>query len=297
MISAEPFLKWAGGKRQLISEIESLFPKEIKESKNIDCYIEPFVGGGAILFHLLSNYKVKKAIINDINGDLIMTYKVIKSEVNDLIKELQRIETEYLSLNETARKEYFYNNLRCEFNKRSEDGTSIKNAALMIALNKTCFNGLFRQNSKGEFNVPYGRYNNPRLVNEKNLLNVNLLLRNVEILSMSYENLPYDVEKSSLIYFDPPYRPLSNSSSFTKYSKEDFNDDDQRKLAELFKRLDRKGHHLILSNSDPTNTNKNDLFFDNLYQGYFIKRVLAKRFINSDASKRKAINELIITNF
>ena len=230
-----------------------------------------------------------------------MTYKVIKFEVNDLIKELQRIEAEYLSLEEVERKKYYYNNLRGEFNKRYGDGTSnknmsIKNAALMIALNKTCFNGLFRQNSKGKFNVPYGRYKNPRLVNEKNLLNVNLLLKNVEILSMSYENLPYDVEKSSLIYFDPPYRPLSNSSNFTKYSKEDFNDDDQRQLAELFKKLDKKGHHLILSNSDPTNTNKNDLFFDNLYQGYFIKRVLAKRFINSDASKRKAINELLITN-
>lgn len=301
MISAEPFLKWAGGKRQLIHEIESLLPKKIKETKQIDCYIEPFVGGGALLFHLLSNYDVRKAVINDINPDLILTYRIIKSNPKELIRELKKLENEYLALNESQRQAYYYK-LRSEFNNNDSnlDDTSEKQnlvrVSLFLALNKTCFNGLFRQNSKGEFNVPYGRYKNPKLLNEINILNVSKLLHNVEILNTSYDKIPYSENKKSLIYFDPPYRPLSNSSSFTKYSKEDFNDEDQITLSKTFRKLSNDGNQLILSNSDPTNTDSNDSFFDHLYEGFSIKRISARRSINSNSNMRGKIRELIITN-
>lgn len=301
MISAEPFLKWAGGKRQLIHEIESIFPNKIKETKQIDCYIEPFVGGGALLFHLLSNYDVRKAIINDINPDLILAYRVIKSNINELIMNLETKEKEYLSLNEGDREKFFYD-IRSKFNNNHilEETCitkQIEKVANLMILNKTCFNGLFRQNSKGEFNVPYGRYKNPKILNRRNLLNVSKLLQKVEIYNLSYDKLPYSQNKKSLIYFDPPYRPLSATSSFTKYSKEDFNDKNQIELSLLFAKLNKEGHILILSNSDPRNTDKSDMFFDNLYRDFSIKRVSAQRFINSDSSKRGKINELLISNY
>jgi len=172
MIQAKPFLKWAGGKRQLLNEIDKNLPHHILETKQLDLYIEPFVGGGALLFHLLSNYSVKKNIINDINPDLMLSYKVIKLFPKDLINKLKKIEREYLPLGYEQRKEYFYNNLRIPYNKLKIDyttpntKTSIEKVALLIALNKTRFNGLFRQNSKGEFNVPFGRYANPRILDE-----------------------------------------------------------------------------------------------------------------------------------
>lgn len=300
MISAEPFLKWAGGKRQLIHEIESILPKKIKETKQIDCYIEPFVGGGALLFHLLSNYDVRKAIINDINSDLILAYRVIKTNPAGLIEKLELIEREYLSLNDVDREKFYYHT-RSKYNTNivledADINNQIEKVAYLIALNKTCFNGLYRQNSKGEFNVPFGRYKNPKLLNKSNLINVSKLLKNVEIFNCSYDKLPYDSNKNSLIYFDPPYRPLNNSSSFTKYSKENFSDVDQMNLANLFTKLSSE-NNLILSNSDPKNINIEDDFFDNLFRAFRIKRVSAKRYINSISEKRGAITEIIVTNY
>jgi len=191
MISAKPFLKWAGGKRQLIPEIEKHLPKQIQESKIIDCYIEPFLGGGALLFYLLSNYNVRKAIINDINSDLILSYKIIKSFPNELINELEKLENQFLSLTPEERKPFYYDKLRLKFNNsikvnkdtdiNTETPLLVSKVALLIALNKTCFNGLFRQNSKGEFNVPFGRYKNPRLLDKENLLNISKLLQHVEL--------------------------------------------------------------------------------------------------------------------
>jgi len=182
---AQPFLKWAGGKRQLLKEIETLLPEEISKTHRINCYIEPFVGGGAVLFYLLSNYDVKEVIINDINSDLMLTYRVIQSNVDELINELRKIEGEFLSLNEEKRREFYYKDLRLKFNmqdvtKSLTKTELIQRAALMIALNKTCFNGLFRQNSKGEFNVPYGRYKKPKILDKENLLEDSKILRNVE---------------------------------------------------------------------------------------------------------------------
>jgi DNA adenine methylase len=303
MITAKPFLKWAGGKSQLLNELESNFPPHILETKEIDLYIEPFVGGGALFFYLLSNYSVKKSVINDINQDLMLTYKVIKLFPEELIKKLDKIQTQYLKLNTEDRKEYFYEKLRTPYNqlnvdyKREDKQTWTDKATLLISLNKTCFNGLYRQNNKGEFNVPVGRYKNPKILDEENLRDVSKLLQNAEILCGSYDAIEIPDSKKAFIYFDPPYRPLSTTASFTKYSKGDFNDEDQEALSKYYRKLDKRGHYLLLSNSDPTNTDENDLFFDKLYKGYHIQRVLAKRFINSDSSKRKAIRELLITNY
>ena len=303
MITAKPFLKWAGGKRQLLTELEVNFPSPVLKTKEINLYIEPFVGGGAVFFHLLSNYSVKESIINDINQDLMLTYKVVKLFPEELIKKLAKIQMEYLELNTEDRKEYYYEKLRKPFNHLQVDYKSqdrknwIEKAALLIALNKTCFNGLYRQNSKGEFNVPVGRYKNPVILDEENLKNVSKLLQNTKILCGNYDSVKIPENKKAFVYFDPPYRPLNTTSSFTKYSKDDFNEEDQKKLARYFKKLDKEGHYLLLSNSDPMNIEKSDLFFENLYMGYHIKRVLAKRFINSDSSKRKAITELLISNY
>lgn len=303
MIKVKPFLKWAGGKRQVINELESNFPPQILGTKKIDLYVEPFVGGGALFFYLLSNYSVKKSIINDINQDLMLTYKVIKLFPEELIKKLDIIQTEYLKLDTEGKKEYFYKKLRTPYNqlkidyKEENKASWTEKAALLIALNKTCFNGLYRQNSRGEFNVPVGYYKNPKILDEENLRNVGKLLQDVEILCGSYDAIKIPKGKKAFIYFDPPYRPLSTTSSFTKYSKVDFNDEDQKKLANHFRKLDKEGHYLLLSNSDPTNTDENDLFFDKLYKGYHIQKILAERFINSDSSKRKAIRELLITNY
>ncbi|MDD4382337.1 MAG: DNA adenine methylase [Candidatus Dojkabacteria bacterium] len=297
MIQAKPFLKWAGGKRQLLNKIESILPCDVLKTKEIDLYIEPFVGGGALLFHLLSNYSVSKSIINDINPDLILSYKVIKLFPHELIKKLKRIEDDYLPLAYEQRKEYFYNNLREAYNKLDVDykavdsKTSVEKVALMIALNKTCFNGLYRENSKGEFNVPFGKYANPKILDEDNLLNASKLLQGTEILCGNYSSISIPQDSKVFIYFDPPYRPLTDSG-FTKYTKEDFNDEDQKQLAKYIQRIHKEKHHFLLSNSDTE-----DNFFDNLYKGFDIQRVLAKRYINSNANGRGEINELLIKNY
>lgn len=298
MTKTKPFLKWAGGKRQLLNELEANFPPHILKTKEIDLYIEPFVGGGALLFYLLSNYSVKKTIINDINQDLMLTYKVIKLFPEELINKLNEIEIEYLKLDTKDRKKYFYEKLREPYNKlrvnyNEEDKKAwIEKSALLIALNKTCFNGLYRQNSKGEFNVPVGRYKNPKILDEVNIRNVSKLLQSTKILCGSYDSIEIPDDKKAFIYFDPPYRPLSTTSSFTKYSKGDFNDEEQKELAQYFKELSKREHYLLLSNSDTK-----DNFFEKLYKEFDIQTILAKRFINSHANGRGNISELLIKNY
>lgn len=297
MNKAKPFLKWAGGKRQLIPILEENLPKDIKGSKEIALYAEPFIGGGALLFHLLSNYKIKRSIINDINPDLMITYFTVQQYPEYLIEELSSIEKEYTKLGEEKRREYYYDRLRKPFNEiitSFEDKNRqlfVKKASLLIALNRLCFNGLFRQNSKGEFNVPMGRYKEPQILDKENILNSSKLLKNTEIYCGTYNKIKLDddYDKRNLIYLDPPYRPLSKTSSFTKYSKEDFNDEDQKELAKYVKEMRKKGFNILLSNSDTR-----DGFFEDLYKGFEIKRVQTKRFINSNVKGRKEINELII---
>lgn len=288
-----PFLKWAGGKRQLLPVINDNLPAELK-SGQIDTYIEPFVGGGAVLFDLLQNYQLQNIIINDLNVNLINLYQVIQNNISGLINKLNTISNEYLNLDEEARKEYFYI-IRDKYNN-TPDGTLDKSVYLMF-LNKTCFNGLYRVNMKNQFNVPHGKYKNPTILDREKLLNISKALSNVKIMHGDFTIIKAYADNKTFVYLDPPYRPLSNTSSFTSYSNNDFNDDEQIRLANFFGSLDEKGARLMLSNSDPKNTNKDDSFFDDLYKDFNIYRVEAKRSINSKSSARGKLSELLITNY
>ena len=299
---AQPFLKWAGGKRQLLSEIESRLPEGLKDG-SIKRYVEPFAGGGAVLFYVQSHYHPEECHIFDQNRELSLVYSVVQKDVERLIEHLKVSEEEYLALDESHRSEYFYS-VRKRFNEAGEktDFSSYtrdhaQRAADMIFLNRTCFNGLFRVNSGGGFNVPHGRYNKPHIMNEDVLRVDSLALRNTEIHHGDFSECRELTGKEAFFYFDPPYRPINRTSSFTNYSRYGFDDDDQRRLAELYRNLDASGASLMLSNSDPRNGDPEDDFFDDLYSGYSIDRVPARRLINSDASGRGAINELLITNY
>lgn len=300
--SARPFLKWAGGKTQLLNEFSNRLPLELSKGK-ITKYVEPFVGGGAFFFHLTQQHSFEHCYICDINEELILSFRVIKRSVRSLISELRSLESKYISLNEKQR-QLFYYEVRDEFNKKLPDinfkkysSYWVKRAAQIIFLNHTCFNGLFRVNRKGEFNVPFGRYKNPDILNEENLEAVAKLLRNTQIMWGDFTQCRNFVDDHTFVYFDPPYRPLNQTSSFTSYSKMGFTDSDQIRLVELFKDLDKKGAKIMLSNSDPKNENPDDSFFDDLFSDYYIERVPAKRMINCNGSGRGDINELIITNY
>jgi len=292
-IETRPFVKWAGGKRQLLPNIIDNLPNELIENK-IKTYIEPFVGGGAVFFYIVENFSLDRIILNDKNEVLINVYKVIQNNVDALIDELRKVEKEYLSLDENGRKAYFYEK-RDQYNSNKKD--RILTAVNFIFLNRTCFNGLYRVNKKGEFNVPYGRYKNPTILDEENLRNVSICLKNVELHSGDFEEIENYVDDKSFIYLDPPYRPLDATSNFTSYDKGEFNDDDQKRLAAFYRLLNEKGAKLMLSNSDPKNIDEKDDFFDELYKGFNIKRVYANRMINSNGKGRGKINELLITNY
>ncbi|AEH06247.1 DNA adenine methylase [Methanothermococcus okinawensis] len=285
----KPFLKWAGGKTQIINSIDENLPKDLKDGK-IKRYIEPFVGGGAVLFYILQKYELRDVVINDINSDLILTYKVVKNDVNNLINELSEIKDRFLSLSDENRKNFYYN-IREEFNKSKEEMDDIKRASYFIVLNKTCYNGLYRVNKKGGFNVPYGMYKNPKIFDADNLKQISKLLKNVKILCGDFEIIEEYVDKDSFVYFDPPYKPINKTSSFTAYTKYNFSDSDQIRLSELYKKLDRRGAKLMLSNSYDIE------FFRQLYSNYFIKKITAKRMINCKGDKRGNIYELLITNY
>lgn len=291
---AKPFLKWAGGKGQLIEQFSSLFPEKLINGE-IDTYIEPFVGGGAILFHVLQNYNIKKAYINDINKELINCYRCLKADVSVLINKLEILEKDYLNTDD--RTKYFYA-VRKRYNGIHLNGKyDFEKAADFIFLNKTCFNGLYRVNKKGEFNVPYGKYKNPLICDKDNLLLCNKLLQKVEISFGDYKNCLLYADDKTFVYFDPPYRPLLENNSFVSYDKSGFDDNDQIKLAESFKSLNAKDSVLMLSNSDPKNTNEKDNFFDELYRDFKIERVFARRMINCQASKRGDITEIVVMNY
>ncbi len=293
----KPFVKWAGGKGSLISQLKNFYPFEL-ENEKINKYVEPFVGGGAVLINILQKYDVKEAYAFDINIDLINCYNVIKTNVEELIKELELKEKAFLVLGDEERQKYFYD-VRKEYNsyRSSEEELSIKRAAEFIFLNRTCFNGLYRVNKNGEFNVPCGKYKNPTICDPKNLRNLSFLIRNVEFQYGDYKKSEKYIDSNTFVYFDPPYRPLSITSGFTSYTKEDFNDENQRELANYFKELDGKNAKLMLSNSNPKNTNKEDNFFEEIYKGFNINEISAKRMINSNVKGRGEISELLITNY
>jgi DNA adenine methylase len=292
--NAKPFLKWAGGKTQLIESIELKLPKNIINKEFT--FIEPFVGGGAVLFWMIRTFPtLKNVVINDINKDLIDCYKTIKYDVNDLIKTLEEWEKEYnhLSITKEEKKQNYYAK-RNLYNERKS--SQLVQSALFIFLNRTCFNGLYRVNKKNKFNVPQGSYVKPQICNRENLLAVSEALQRVEILNGDYSKTIHKASNNTLFYIDPPYKPLDNTSSFTSYSNIEFNDAEQIRLKKFCEELDRKGHKWILSNSDLKGKNPENVFFDDLYAEFNINRVLAKRSINSNPSKRGLLTELLITN-
>ena len=295
-IECKPFIKWVGGKGQLLPEINKLYPIEL--GKNINKYAEIFLGGGAVLFDILSKYKLDEVYISDKNLELINTYKSIRDNVDILIKSLKEMEEQYIPLNNEDRKIYYYEK-REEYNslKINSEVNNIEKAILFIFLNKTCFNGLYRVNKKGKFNVPMGAYKNPKICDKENLKNVAMALKNVKIIYADYRESEKFIDDKTFVYIDPPYRPLNITSSFTSYTENDFNDKEQIELAEYINVLNKKGAKIVISNSDPKNNDIDDNFFDKLYKNYNINRVKATRMLNSNASLRGAINELLITNY
>lgn len=293
----KPFVKWAGGKGSLIPQLKNFYPFEL-EDETIIKYVEPFVGGGAVLINILQKYNVKEAYAFDINIDLINCYNVIKNNVEELIEELKIKENEFLKLENGDRQEYFYN-VRKEYNsyRITENELSIKRTGEFIFLNRTCFNGLYRVNKNGEFNVPCGKYKNPTICDATNLRNLSFLIRNVVFQYGDYRKSEKYIDNNTFVYFDPPYRPLSITSGFTSYTKEHFNDENQKELAMYFRKLDEKNAKLMLSNSNPKNINKDDNFFENIYKGFNINEISAKRMINANANGRGEISELLITNY
>jgi DNA adenine methylase len=304
---AKPFLKWAGGKAQLVNTLVTFFPPEI-ESGRIKKYAEPFVGGGALFFLIAQGeFGIKQFYISDINYELILAYKTIKENVKELISELKALENEFYSKDKSLQKEFFLKQRRkfnealssIDYDKFSYEW--VLRTAEIIFLNRTCFNGLFRVNSKGEFNVPFGDYKNPKICDEKNLRAVSAILQSTIIECGDFTTSEKFIDKETFVYFDPPYRPISKTASFTSYSKKDFGEKEQVKLADYFRSMDLIGAKLMLSNSDPKNEKPEDNYFDNLYKHedgkFFIQRVDASRNINSIGAKRGKIKELVITNY
>lgn len=296
----KPFLKWAGGKTQLLDEIILNLPNDIEKK---DIYIEPFIGAGAVFFRFLEEDRFEKYIINDINKKLINLYKIIRDDIDLLIEFLTEMKIKFLEFEELSEdRSQFYYYVREKFN--SNDIGKIELAAYFIFLNKTCFNGLYRENGKGDFNVPIGSYKNPAIFDEKQLREISELLnktnskgeKKVEILNGSYNELEEKINENVFVYLDPPYRPVTKGG-FSTYNKSGFNDEDQIELSNFFKEISRKHAKVMLSNSDPKNLDENDEFFDELYEEFTIKRVNASRVINSKGSSRGKITEILVMNY
>ena len=292
---AKPFIKWAGGKGQLLPTIRKFYPSNM--GMEITKYCEPMVGAGAVLFDVLNTYEMDEVYICDTNSELINTYTIVRDHPDCLIRFLSAFENDHLSCDNDSRKDYYYQQ-RERFNTETQHPTksnSILRAALFIYLNKTCFNGLYRVNRKGLFNVPMGSYKNPTICDTENIKKTSELLQGVTILVGDYTCIDKYVDEHTFVYFDPPYRPLTKTAEFTSYTADTFNDEDQAKLAEFIKSLTKS--KVMASNSDPHNVDKEDNFFDDLYEGLNINRVSANRAINSKGRGRGKIHELLITNY
>jgi DNA adenine methylase len=272
-VSLQPFLKWAGGKRQLINHLRKYMPEDF------DTYFEPFIGGGALFFDI----KPQKAVINDINPEILNCYNVIREHTDELIADLSQHRNE---------KDYYYEMRELDRTQKYNELTPVQRASRIIYLNKTCYNGLFRVNSRGQFNVPFGRYKNPRYLNEPLLRAINQYLNraDVKILNVDFEEALNEAQKGDFVYLDPPYDPLSDTSSFTSYSSQSFNKTEQERLYRVFHDLDRRGCRVMLSNSATD-------FITELYGNYQIVIVPANRAINSVSSGRGKINEVLVLNY
>lgn len=294
MAKAKPFIKWVGGKGQLIEQLDSLLPEDFENWEDVT-YIEPFIGGGAMLFYMLQRYpNIKHAVINDVNPDLTNLYWVVRDFPEALIKALGYLEKKYLSLQNDEERRSFFLKRRKWYNAKNND--CIENAALFIFLNKTCFNGLYRVNKKDLFNVPFGKYKNPKICDSATIRKDSELLQRVEILTGDFEQTFKYAKGNTLFYFDPPYRPITKTSAFTDYTKDSFNDDSQVRLKEYCDKINKAGYKFMLSNSDGKSVNEDDNFFDTLYENYKIDRVFASRSINCNGQKRGKLTEILVHN-
>ena len=294
-MKAKPFIKWVGGKGQLIEQLEALLPADFDKWENVT-YIEPFVGGGAMLFYMLQRHSnIKSAVINDINEDLTTCYKVVRDNPKELVDSLAEIQKEYYLLHSEDLRKKFFMLMRDEFNTKSL--APIRNTTLFFFLNRTCFNGLYRVNKSGLFNVPFGKYETPTICDPVTIYADSEVLQNVEIMTGDYQKTLKKAQGNTLFYFDPPYRPLSNTSSFNDYAKESFNDLAQERLKKFCDRIEKAGYSFMLSNSDCFNTPLRDRFFEDLYLEYIIDRVWASRNINANPSKRGKLTEILVHNY
>jgi len=287
-------VKWAGGKGKLLTILESQLPSDLDLQDRVT-YVEPFVGGGSMLFHMLNNHKnITHVVINDINRDLIRCYNLVKKSPQVLIKLLFPFEQKYFELSEDDRRTYFYE-VRHEYNSGELDDN--QRAAHFIFLNHTCFNGLYRENASGGFNVPFGRYKKPKICNEDVIMANHEVLSKVDILCGDYKEILCQIDNGyNFFYLDPPYRPLMGSDNFKQYSKSGFNDSEQEELKAFCDRLTELNCKLMLSNSDSTNEDGTS-YFETLYEGYSFGKVLAPRFINAYAERREKQKEVLIKNY
>ena len=291
----KPFLKWAGGKGQLLKEIEQYYPF----GNGITKYAEPFVGGGAVLFDILNHYELEAVYMSDINAELINAYRMISNRIDEVVELLSTMQNEYVPMEERNRKIYYLAK-RSQFNDLKiscDEKINIEKAALMIFLNKTCFNGLYRVNRKGQFNVPIGAYKNPLICDETNLRVISEKLKKMIMVCGDYRKSADFIDQNTFVYIDPPYRPLTNTANFTAYTENAFNDKEQIKLAQFVGEMDQKKARIVVSNSEPKNSDLEDDFFENIYSFCNIKRVEATRMINSNSKARGKIKELLISNF
>jgi DNA adenine methylase len=300
---AKPFIKWVGGKKKLLKQLDECFPSELKKGQ-MTRYVEPFLGGGSVYFAISEKYPIKSAFLSDINSDLILTYIVVQQKPELLLDFLKQFQNEYDSTIQEKRNDLFlsvrerFNKQRFEINYGKITENWIPRAAQFIFLNKTCFNGLYRLNSKGEFNVPMGRYKTVTILDEKNILAASNVLQNATITQAKYTACYDKIDRNTFVYFDPPYRPITQTSHFTSYTDNGFDDQQQLELSRFYRKIDReKGAKLMLSNSDPADNNPGDNFFQEAYNGYTIRKVYASRAVNCKSDKRGKINELLIMNY
>jgi DNA adenine methylase len=299
---ARPFLKWAGGKGQLLPQLAAYFPPGLANGE-IKRYVEPFIGSGAVFLYVIQRFAIDQVHLSDLNPELILLYRSIQQDVEGVVASLGELQASYLELDEPDREAFFYQ-MRSQYNadgptfdyERPSPAWVVRTTQALF-LNRTGYNGLFRVNRRGEFNVPFGRYKNPRLADPANLRAVARLLQGVRLEYGDFEQVGAWIDGQTFVYFDPPYRPLSRTASFTHYAREAFNDDQQRRLAHFYRQLDARGACLMLSNSDPQGLQPGDDFFQEAYAGFRIERLQASRNINSNPQRRGPVSELLILNY
>jgi DNA adenine methylase len=302
LLAARPFLKWAGGKGQLLPQLAAHFPPGLA-SGEIRRYVEPFVGSGAVFLHVVQNFAIEQVLLSDLNPELILLYHTIQQNVEGVVASLEQLQATYLQLDEAGRQAFYYqqrsryNADRLQFDFERCSPAWVGRTTQALFLNRTGYNGLFRVNRRGEFNVPFGRYKNPRLVDPDNLRAVARLLQGVRLEYGDFELVEQFVDGHTFVYFDPPYRPLSRTASFTHYARQAFGDDQQLRLAAFYRALVARGAWLMLSNSDPQDLHPGDDFFQRAFAGFRIERLRASRNINSNPQRRGPVSELLILNY